>query len=195
MEQVMRRLGCLLLGISLAGCTAIPVSSMLALSRIDFATTKFESLRVAVELPSAIEARDGGVHMDVSYSLGPVSDKLVFNLAEDVAQIGLRGLLPFPAEGKHIRAYRLRDEDVAALYKLRRDLEAKKQTGQKGSLSLGISAKEFCRRGPLDGKQLEVTTFVATSETKGYVVLLKDYDLQSDKQVRESLKQMPPCGN
>jgi hypothetical protein len=177
----------------LVSCTSIPVSSMLTLSRIDFATTKIEQLRVAVELPNAIEAREGGVHMEVGYTLGSVADKMVFRLAEDAAQIGMRGLLPFPAEGKHIKAYRLRDEDVEKLYRVRRDVTAGKQKGEKGSLSLGISAKEFCRRGEIEGKSLEVTTFVATSETKGYVVLLKDYKLRDDKQISDSIATLPPC--
>jgi hypothetical protein len=169
------------------------VSSMLTLSRIDFATTKIEKLRVAVELPNVIGAREGGVHMEVGYTLGSAVDKMVFRLAEDAVQIGMRGLLPFPAEDKHIKAYRLRDEDVEKLYRVRRDVTAGKQKGEKGSLSLGISVKEFCRRGAIEGKDLEVTTFVATSETQGYVVLLKNYDLRGDKQISNSLKALPIC--
>jgi hypothetical protein len=179
--------------VMLVACTSIPVSSMLALSRIDFTTTRIEDLRVAVEIPSAIAPREGGVHLEVLAKQGEKVDKFVFKLAEDQPQIGLKGLLPFPAPGKIMYAYRLRDEDVLKLTKLRAErLEAKKD-GEKGSLSMGISAREFCRKVGIDNDALTITTFIATSETNGFIVLIRDYDVRSDKTISDSIDNMPPC--
>jgi hypothetical protein len=179
--------------ILLTACTSIPLSSMLSLSRIDFGTTDVAALRIAVELPDVIDAREGGVHMEVEYVVGEAKDKMVFRLKEDVAQEGLRGLLPNPVDGRHVKSYRLRDEDIRTLNRIRTDVLARKQQGDKGSLGFGVSAKEFCRRESLENKTLEVTTFVATSETKGFVVLLKDYDLNQDATIKTSLANIPPC--
>jgi hypothetical protein len=179
--------------LALAACTSIPVSSLMALSRVDFATTRIDALRVAVELPSAIAPEEDGVHLEVTAKLGEKEDKFRFKLQKDVAQIGMKGLLPFPEEGKQIYAYRLRDEDVVTLAKLRRDRLENKQKGEKGSLSIGVSAKEFCRNKDIRNADLTLTTYIATSETKGFVPVVRNYDVRGDKDISAALDHLPLC--
>jgi hypothetical protein len=188
-----RHFSSVFLALTLSACTTIPMSSMLALSRIDFTTTRIEEMRVAVELPSVIKPRVGGVQMEVAAKLGNNVDKFTFKLAEDQAQIGMRGMLPFPAAGKQMYAYRLRDEDVATLMRLRAERLNEKTDGEKGSLSIGVAAKEFCRIGSLASVDLTVTTFIATSETNGYIAVSNNFDLRSDKKIADEIITMPSC--
>jgi hypothetical protein len=183
----------LLFATSISACSTIPVSSMLALSRIDFTTTRIDALRVAIELPSAIKPRVGGVHMDVVAKLGEKEDKFTFKLAEDQAQIGMKGLLPIPEAGKQMHAYRLRDEDAATLMRLRAERQSNKVEGEQGSLAIGVAAKEFCRNSSLADVELTVTTFIATSETNGFVTVSKNYDLRGDQKIAAEVVNMPLC--
>jgi hypothetical protein len=179
--------------LAVAACTTVPVSSIFALSRIDFTTTSIGDLRVAIEIPDAIAPNEGGVKMEVVAKLGAKEDKFTFKLVEEQAHFGMKGLLPFPQKGNRVYAYRLSDSDTATLVKLRNERLIGKKPGEEGSLGIGISAKEFCKKSNLQTVPLEVTTFLATSETQGFITLSKDFDLRSDKTIADSIFAMPPC--
>jgi hypothetical protein len=82
---------------------------------------------------------------------------------------------------------------VRTLVKLRAERLESKKDGEMGSLSMGIATKEFCRKGSLEKFPLTVTTYIATSETNGFIVLTRDYDLRNDKAISASIDSMPTC--
>jgi hypothetical protein len=178
---------------ALAGCSAMPVTSMIALSKIDPATTDLTRLRIALSVPDAMQPSPGGVWMDVTITRGNAApEKKVIHLDEtnDAAdRVGLTTV----GGGQTIYAYKLSPEGIAELDALRRSAAESKANGQGGSIGIGVAAREFCLEHTLPQGQLLATTWMATSETKTYVVVARNFDLRSDKRVADGLKEMQPC--
>src|SRR5262245_29288755 len=111
------------LAVVLAGCSSIPLPSLMTLSRINADTTDLATLRVAVRLPDALKPRPGGVNMDVVAKVNGAPDqKTTFLLTETRDAADLSGLSAPP--GFSIYAYRLAPNDIerfalirAALFK------------------------------------------------------------------------------
>ena len=181
--------GCLFL----AGCSAVPVSSMLALSRIDFTTTHLQDMRVAVELPETIRPQAKSVTLDLGVIQGRTNEKYQFNLVPVGGQTEPKALQGLATKGRNIFAYKLRDADVRTIEELRARMLASKEAGKKGALSLGVGAKEFCRASAFPDGPLRASTFISTTETGGYVAVVKDYDLRDDPAVAASLINLPDC--
>ena len=182
-----------LFSLVLGGCTSVPLASMAALSKVDFTTTQFSDLRVAVELQEQIRPLASGVTLEVAVKSPSADEKLSFKLEPISATREPAGLIAPAAPGRKIYSFKLREKDVAKLNATRERLMAKKSNGERGTLAIGVSAKEFCRTGPIDKRAFVASTFVATTETRGYVVVLKDYDLTQDKNVSTSIKNLPAC--
>ncbi len=182
-----------LLALSVAGCTSIPISSMYKLSRIDFMTTDLSRMRIAITLPTNLSPRPGGVHMDLAYQQGDkAEEKRVLKLQDAVSAADFVGLPEAPS-GNKTYVYHMSNEDVSTLNKIRNDGAVGKTRGEKGSLSMGVAAKEFCANGNIANAPLLVTTYVFTSENNEYVVLTRDIDLRSDKTISASLDHLEPC--
>lgn len=182
------------LAIVLAGCTSVPLMSFVALSRIDFATTDLEAMRVAIRLPEAIQPRPGGVKMDAVKKLGVgLEEKTTFLLvpARDSGDRMSSVNTEKPGFATHI--YRLSDADLKRFEALRADLVRSKQDGKRGSLGLGIATTEFCRVRPVPEGPLPATTYLLTSETARYVVVTDDYDLRKDESLARDLAILEAC--
>jgi hypothetical protein len=182
-----------LLALSLSACTSIPISSMYKLSRIDFMTTDLSRMRIAIALPTDLKPRPGGVHMDLAYQQGDgPEEKRVLKLEDAVLAADFVGL-PQALSGNKTYVYNLSKDDVTTLNKIRSDAAIAKTKGQKGSLSMGVAAKEFCANNTISNSPLLVTTYVFTSENNEYVVLTRDIDLRGDKSISASLDHLEPC--
>lgn len=193
----MRNISFFVMGLAvtaLTACTSIPVSSMYQLSKVDFMTTDLNRLRIAVVLPASIKPRATGVVMEIKYQTGSEPEKMenvILQPATTAAdQVGLPTGL---AAGNKIYAYHLAASDVAKLEDIRNGARQAKAAKQKGSLSMGIAAKEFCKAAPLGTGPIYSATYVATSEIGGYIVLTKDINLRSDATISASLDHMPDC--
>jgi hypothetical protein len=177
----------------LSACSSIPITSMYKLSRIDFMTTDLRVFRFALAMPSDLRPLPGGVHMDLAYSQGDKpEEKRIIKLEESLAAQDFIGL-PNPAAGQKIYVYRLPPSEVATLNKIRADAAAAKTKGQKGSLTMGITAKEFCTLNKIQNAPLLVTTFVLSSENADYVVLTRDVDLRGQPDIATTLGNLAPC--
>lgn len=184
-------LAALLLALLLASCASIPLSSLAALRRIDFQTTDFAALRVAVQLPDSIRTRSGSVRMiaTVSYDGGAARKETLF-LQETTDNLAASAAI---RQGYHTRSFRLRDEDVTRLESIRAEIKAARADGRKGSLGVGIEAKEFCRAGEIGSGPVLITTFLQTVETVQLTPLMRDFDLRSDRQFAEAAEKLEPC--
>ena len=166
---------------------------MVKLSRIDFMTTDLQRLRIALTLPNDLKPRPGGVHLDLAYRQGDKPEvKRVINLEESSAAPDLVGL-PADGEGKKTYVYRLPLAPINELNKIRYEVIVAKSKNEKGSLTMGIAAKEFCANTKISNAPLLVTTYVQSSENDGYVVLTQDIDLRSDATISASLDHLEPC--
>ena len=173
---------------------SIPLSSIVELSRIDFSTTDFEVMRVAIRLPDAMRPRPGGVRMDASITLGEnPAEKTSFLLVPVQGPIDRAQLSEAEPPGFATHAYRLSLADLKRVESLRADLKRRKQEGTRGKLAIGIATTEFCRMRPVPEGPLPVTTYLLTSETGRYVVVNDRYDLREHEKTAQALASLGPC--
>ncbi|WP_237155316.1 hypothetical protein [Oryzibacter oryziterrae] len=183
----------LALALVAASCTSVPLTSLVSLARIDPRSTDLGQLRVAVRLPDALKPRPGGVKLDAvvkrpgapdqttSYALAPVDDPVE------------RAAVPDDGESGSVHVFRMMSADVLRLSELRNRLYAEVDAGGEATLGLGIATKEFCRLGELSDGALPVTTYLATSETQGFVTVTRDIDLRSQPETAEHVKTLQAC--
>lgn len=180
------------LSVAMAGCSHMPVTSMIKLARVDFETSDPAQLRAAIKLPRSLQARPNGVALRISVQVG--------RTAEESRDFMLREL-PEPGEltreagaGSHIFAYRIDDADLARLAAFRAELIAKKSSGQKGSISISVRP-QACKVGELPDGPIYFSTYLRTAETKDYVALARDVDLRSIVPNAAVVAEIPRCGS
>jgi len=178
--------------LAMAGCSHMPVTSMVKLARVDFDTSDPVQLRAAIKLPRALRPRPNGVALRIAVQVG--------RAPEDARDFTLREI-PEPAEltreagaGSHIFAYRIDDSDLARLAAFRAELIAKKSSGQKGSISISVRP-QACKAGELPDGPITFTTYLRTAETKDYVALTRDVDLRSIVPNAAVVAEIPRCGS
>jgi hypothetical protein len=187
-------LPCLLLLLpvmALAGCSHMPVTSMVKLARVDFETSDPAQLRAAIKLPRSLRAQPKGVALRIAVQVG--------RAPEEARDFMLREI-PEPAEltreagaRSHIFAYRIDDADLARLTAFRADLIAKKSSGQKGSISISVRP-QACKVGELPDGPIYFSTYLRTAETRDYVTLARDVDLRSIVPNAAVVAEIPRCG-
>ena len=182
----------LVLSVAMAGCSHMPVTSMIKLARVDFETSDPAQLRAAIKLPRSLRARPNGVALRISVQVG--------REPEEARDFMLREL-PEPAElareagaGSHIFAYRVDDADLARLAAFLAELIAKKSSGQKGSISISVRP-QACKVGELPDGPIYFSTYLRTAETKDYVALARDVDLRSIVPNAAVVAEIPRCGS
>ena len=182
----------ILLMLAMAGCSHMPVTSMVKLARVDFETSDPVQLRAAIKLPRTLRPRPNGVALRIAVQVG--------RAPEEARDFILREM-PEPAEltreasaDSHIFAYRIDDSDLARLAAFRTELIAKKSSGQKGSISISVRP-QACKAGELADGPVYFTTYLRTAETKDYVALARDVDLRSIVPDPAAVAGIPRCGS
>jgi hypothetical protein len=182
----------ILLMLAIAGCSHMPVTSMVKLARVDFETSDPVQLRAAIKLPRTLRPRPNGVALRITVQVG--------RAPEEARDFILREM-PEPAEltreasaDSHIFAYRIDDSDLARLAAFRAELIAKKSSGQRGSISISVRP-QACKAGELPDGPIYFTTYLRTAETKDYVALARDVDLRSIVPNAAVVAEIPRCGS
>ncbi|RAI44917.1 hypothetical protein [Rhodoplanes roseus] len=161
----------------LAGCTSMPVTSMVKLARTDFTTVDPSVLRVAVRLPTGVRPLPRSVTLRLSVKTGsaqPVTKEFVLaDLADAGELIGLRGEV---AEGTAVYGYRLEPADAAEVVALRTEMMARKSRGERGSLTLEVGAKACRADGAPD--RVRLTTYLKTEAGGDFFPLVRNVDLR-----------------
>jgi hypothetical protein len=180
--------------LTFAGCSSIPVGSILPLARIDLMTTDLERLRAALRLPRALRPSAAGVSMDVVLKLdGLPGETTSFSLVPASTPADLETLPAGARADGTTYVYRLAGPDIVRFDALRRKVAAERSGGRGGSLGLGIAAREFCGAGPLPAGPLPLSTYLRTSENAGYVIMLEGFDLRGDATLESALTHLEPC--
>ena len=176
----------------MSGCSHMPVTSMVKLARVDFETSDPAQLRAAIKLPRTLRPQRNGVALRIAVQVG--------RAPEEARDFMLREL-PEPAElareagaDSHIFAYRIDDSDLVRLAAFRAELTAKKNSGQKGSISISVRP-QACKAGELPDSPIYFTTYLRTAETKDYVALTRDVDLRSIVPNAAVVAEIPRCGS
>jgi hypothetical protein len=181
---------------AMAGCSHMPVTSMVKLVRVDFETSDPAQLRAAIKLPRMLRPQPNGVALRIAVQVG--------RAPEEARDFMLREL-PEPAEltreagaDSRIFAYRIEDSDLARLNAFRSELIARKNSaqssGQKGSISISVRP-QACKAGELADGPVYFTTYLRTAETKDYVALARDVDLRSIAPDPATVAGIPRCGS
>ena len=178
--------------LTMAGCSHMPVTSMVKLARVDFETSDPAQLRAAIKLPRTLRPQPNGVALRIAVQVGRApAEARDFMLRE----------LPEPAElareagaDSHIFAYRIDDSDLARLKAFRSELIDRKSSGQKGSISISVRP-QACKAGELADGPVYFTTYLRTAETKDYVALARDVDLRSIAPDPATVAGIPRCGS
>jgi hypothetical protein len=178
--------------LAMAGCSHMPVTSMVKLARVDFETSDPAQLRAAIKLPRSLRPQPNGVTLRIAVQVG--------RAPEEARDFMLREL-PEPAElsreagaGSRIFVYRIDDADLARLAAFRNELIAKKSSGQRGSISISVRP-QACKAGELPDGPIYFTTYLRTAETRDYVALTRDVDLRSIVLNAAVVAEIPRCGS
>jgi hypothetical protein len=164
---------------------------MLVLSRLDFSTTDLAMLRAALRMPEDVEARATRMVVDLAIE-GGSPEKHEFLLDPAVSPEELQRLSAYGKAGARIVAYRLPAAAVKRFEDIRQRVGVAKAEKRKGALSVRLEP-DFCYREALPREKLVFSSYLATSETRGYVPLLVDFDAFSRHEYAEKLKRMPKC--
>jgi hypothetical protein len=183
----------LLLAAALAGCGHMPVTSMLALSRVDFATTDPAQLRAAVKLPRAVRPRTVAMRILVKLR-GGHEEAQDFTLREVIDPRELLALHGKLDPDTHIYAYRFEAADLTRVQAFRAELLRKQGERRGGSLRIEVRP-ETCRVGDVSGQPLRFSSYVRTGETGDYVPLVVDLDVRTLKPDADVAALIPPCGD
>jgi len=174
-----------------AGCSHVPLLSMVQFARIDFATTDPASLRAAVKLPQVAQTRRDRVHMRIAVKVDGMEDGADFLLQEVSDPADVLVLAKELEPGTVIVAYQVAPADLPRLLKFR-DAILKRKREPGGTLSISIQP-EVCRTGELPRGPVLFSTYLKTSETGGYVPLTRDLDLRTIAAKRDVAAAIPPC--
>jgi len=175
-----------------AGCGHVPLTSMVQLARIDFATTDPALFRAAIKLPRSIEPRLHGTALRIAVTFADGREMAQdFKLAETTDEREVLALHAELAPGTHVFAYRIEPAEIERLKAFRRAVLAAKND-RKSGLAMSIRP-EACRAGPVAPGPLPMTTYLRTSETGRYVTLARDLDLRSLAPGKDAVAEIPPC--
>jgi hypothetical protein len=172
-----------------AGCTSMPVTSMVRLARTDFTTVDPAALRAALKLPDSIRPRVA--RLQLSVSVGNDKQTEEFTLA-DLADPGeLASLRSEVTAGTSIYGYRLAVADIARFTSVRADMLARKASGAGGRMAIGVSA-DGCRTGPLP-ETIPLTTFLRTEAGGDFFALARGVDLRKALAGQDLAAKLPLC--
>ena len=175
----------------LAGCTHMPVMSMIKLAQVDFASTDPAALRAAVKSPLALRPLAQGTVLRISVKTTDGQ-----NLTQEFALqevFDQSELLPLRAEispGTHIVVYRISPADLPRLTDFRATALAKPRV--RGGATLSIQP-QACRNGEIAPGPILLSTFLRAAEIGEYIALTRDVDLRTLASGRDLAAVIPPC--
>jgi hypothetical protein len=176
---------------ALTACGHMPVTSLLKLSKVDFATTDPQALRAAVAVPDSLLPQRVVLRLTGRIDKGP-DQREKFQL-EEFADPALLDSVTGTKAGLRIAAYRLTAADAARLSAFRTSLfRQKAASGGVGELEMTIHP-EACLISPPEQGPVLATTYLKTSETGTYVALARDFDLRTIDPDRDLVATAPSC--
>jgi hypothetical protein len=178
----------------LSACATVPLTSLPALSRIDPETTEIGAIRVALDLPAGLRTRPGGAMMEAVAKVSGMPDRTVFYRLQEVDAGPAAHVEGHPVPTGFRRfVYRLAPTEVQGLEALRRDVFQHRATGRRASLGFGIKTREFCQDGALHEGDVLATTYLRTSETRGFVVVTRRLNLRQQPDIAAELSDLKTC--
>lgn len=179
------RVACLaLVALLFVACTAIPISSMYSLSKIDPMKTDPEQIRVAIRVNESVNAAHGSAQITISYKAedGSIDEQHEFEVqltsAQTLTPKLTRGMLP----GEKVTVMSLSPKDARTMKELQQRLYKYKAADIEGRGSFGLRFGELCLDKDLPAGDIPLTLFLKTEIHDDYIVFIKTdlHDLFSD---------------
>lgn len=162
--------------LGLAGCTSVPLTSIVKLSYVNMRTTLPESIRVAFVTPQILRVEQGDLFMNVHLKSGDGAtdvqkklDLLIDDSAPPPSVLAAKGI------DDDIHILKLRPEDVALFKGLQKSVNESQPGGKKGSLDINFGSNA-CAKSEITGP-LYISAFIKTSELSDYTLLLNRANL------------------
>lgn len=188
------------LGLLLAGCGSVPLSSLWKMRELRLEQIDPSALRAALVYPATLrlDRQTLRLQVRVERELPPVNGQARTEaLEESLALEELHGaaeLSPLAGQagaGQQLRVWRIEAASLARLRALRAQALGWKEGGGSRRLSLGLSF-EGCRE-PGTGQGLRVSSLLRLSAEGEYLAVLRDADLMALLPAGERLRRFPLC--
>jgi hypothetical protein len=170
------------------------VSSIVPLMQVDLTTTDAEQLRVALQLPEGMQARPGGVALELVLKREGSADRNEqFLLVDTAAPADMEGLVGRQKPGQRLTAFRIASADVPRFASVQAALLEAKRNRVRGSLGFGIAAREFCLTSGKPPSRYPASTYLMTATSNGWITVTDGFDLASDPRIAVGLAALGPC--
>jgi hypothetical protein len=184
-----------LVALLFVSCTAVPISSMYSLSKIDPMKTDPEQIRVAIRVNESVNATRGSAQITVGYKAedGSIDEQHEFDVqltpAQTLTPQLTRGLLP----GEQVTVMGLSPEDARTMRDLQQRLFKYKAADGDGDGSFTLRLAELCLDKELPEGDVPLTLFLKTENHEDYIVFIKTelHDMFSD--TGSDIEKLPFC--
>jgi len=186
-----------LVALLLVACTAIPISSMYSLSKIDPMKIDPEQIRVAVRVNESVNVTRGNAQIAVGYKAddGSIDEEHEFDVqltgAQTLTPKLTRGLLP----GERVTVMSLSPEDARTMKDFQRRLYKYTAADGDGDGSFTLRLRELCLDKELPDGDIPLSLFLKTESHEDYIVFIK-YELHDLFSKNDNdIDGLPFCGD
>lgn len=183
MKQKTTMIIMLLLTLTLASCSSVPISSMWKMSKIKPLEINPKTINIAVVTHKAVTFGKDAVQIQMAYKTEMTSTSIVETffgkVSHDISTLNTADrelLASYQAPDKRISIFSLDDETAQAMRVLQKRVLTLKNNGVKGSGSFSVGIKDVCLSDP-NITTLTTNTLAKFNQKDGYILLTKDVDL------------------
>jgi len=159
-------------------CTAIPISSLYSLSKIDPIKIDPEQIRVAIRVDESVNAARGSAQIIMGYKAedGSIDEEHEFDVQLTSVQTLTPELTRGMSPGERVTVMSLSPEDAYTMRDLQQRLSRHDAAGGDGDGSFTLRIRELCLDTELPGGDIPLTLFLRTDSLEDYIVFVK-YEL------------------
>lgn len=186
--------GTLLASIFLAGCSSIPLGTMLKMRNFDPLSAEPSSIRFAVITDKQVRLADGSTSMTLSFQSTQPDRSFTHTAVASIKEYASIESLPTQLQPhEKVTLFFLKKEDADALRLAQSKLRNIKALNVDGSGSLSISVTQGCLPAQLlKSNEMLVTVFAQFDPSQGYVKMISEMNLLSQASA-ETLKNWTDC--
>lgn len=185
--------------LTLAGCSSVPIYSMVRLSQLDPFAMDPNQVKIAVISHRALRVHKGDVQMNLGYQAEDQSLVVQDVYLVEVSgpeEIGVgRELSQQLTPQQIVTVMHLSQADAQQLRASQRLIAQHQQSGAKGQGSFGISVTSSCLQEALPEGELLVSIYLKPAVDSGFIKVIDELDLyqQSDIKDIKDIKNWPRC--
>ena len=193
--QLIRSACLALVALLFEACTAIPISSMYSLSKIEPLQTNPEHIRVAIRVNESVNATHGSAQIIIGYKAedGSIDEEYEFDVrltsAQTLTPKLTRGMLP----GERVTVMSLLPQDARIMKDIQQRVYKYDAAGGDGDGIFSLRLRKLCLDKKLPDGDIPLTMFLRTESHEDYIVFVRYelHDLFSD--TNSDIDSLPFC--